>query len=128
IGHHQDDGAGTAALDVGHDAADDIGIDTHQVIAAHARLAGHARSHQDEVGSFHVLVVVTAGHPGVETHNGSALGNIQGDTLGQVFDDVDQQYVRVVPFGDGTGGRGAHGPRTDNTQFLPHNVLFSPLR
>ena len=51
VGNADDEGVGGVLLDACADLFHDRGVDADQVIAAHARLAGHACSDDDHVGT-----------------------------------------------------------------------------
>ena len=66
---------------------------------------------------------------GVGAYDGAGFQHIQGLTLGQVFDDVDQHHVGVARFVDALGGGGADvaGVFAGEDGVLLVDSLFAPL-
>src|SRR4030042_98407 len=62
---------------LGH-AGDDAGVRVHQVLAAHARLAGHAGGDDDDVGAGGALPVGGAADADIGADDGAGGGQVQG--------------------------------------------------
>ena len=89
------------------DAPDDAGVLEQQIVAAHARLAGQAGRHHDDVRLGRVGVVVRAEDALVVVLERRRLGEVERLALRQALDDVDQVHVGDARFGDPLGRRGA---------------------
>jgi len=68
VGELHDDGVGRLLESVLGYALDDAGVGVDEVLPAHARLAGHARGDDHDIGAGGVLPVVGADDAGVGTH------------------------------------------------------------
>ena len=90
-----------------HHRADDPGVLGQEVVAAHARLAGQARGHDDDLAAGRVRVVVRAGHLGVVADDRGGLGEVERLALRQPLDDVDEDDVGEAGLDDPLGRGGA---------------------
>ena len=89
------------------DGADDARVLGHQVVAAHARLAGQAAGHHDHVRAGRLRVVVGAADLHVVPDHRRRLGEVERLALRQPLHDVDQHHVRQPGLGDALRGRRA---------------------
>ena len=100
------------------DRRDDPGVLRQQVVAAHARLAGEAGGHDDDVRARRVGVVVRAGDPGVVADDRRRLGEVEALALRQPLDDVDEHDVGEAGLGDALGGRRADVAGADDGDLV----------
>src|ERR1700682_1035973 len=91
VGDDDDERARTLLLHVGGYVAHDLDVDAEQVLAAHARLARHARGDDDHVGAGHFVVLVGADDARIVPVGGARLHEVERlalrDALHHVVED-----------------------------------------
>ena len=132
IGHDDQDRVRGMLRGLLHDRPDDTGVLGQQVVAAHPRLPGQARGHDDDVGAGRVRVVVGADDARIVPDDRGRLGEVEALALGQPLDDVDQDHVGEAGLGDALGGGGADVAGADHGDLVAgHGVegllLVSPV-
>ena len=93
IGDADDKGARRIALDARADLGDDAEIDRQKIVAAHPRLARHARRNDDDVRPLDRRIVGAAGELGVEARDGRRLGDVERLALRHAVDNVEKNDV-----------------------------------
>ena len=113
-------------LDARADGLHDLGIDADQVVAAHARLARHARRDDHDVGARDVGVVRRTFVGGVEAFDRGRLGDVQrlalGDALG--VRNVEQDDVTEFLDPGEQRQRAADLTRADQRDFIASHAEF----
>ena len=98
---------GACVTDLGSDIADDLGIRGEEIVAAHARLAGDAGGHDDDVTAGGVGPVGRASEAGIEPHDRRRLEEIERLAGGHALGRRNVEQNDVSEFGGGTPmGRG----------------------
>ena len=112
-----------------HDLADhivhDLVIGIQEVIAAHAGLARHSSGDDDDVRIGCVRVVVGAEDRRVALLNRHGLQQVETFSLGNSFDDVDQDDIGQLFRGDPMSGSGADVSRSYYRYFIAHESFLS---
>ena len=93
VGDADDEGVRRMLADARADRLHDLGVGADQVVAAHARLARHARGDDDDVGPGDRRIVRRAGQAGVEALDRRGLGEVQRLALRHAFNDVEQHDI-----------------------------------
>ena len=83
-----------------HDGGHDAGVLRDEVVSAHARLAGQAGGHDDDLAAGRVGVPVRAGDLDVVADDRGGLGEVERLALRQALDDVHEDYVGQAGFDD----------------------------
>ena len=88
----------------------DTGVDADQIVAAHARFAGHAGGDHHYVRTFGLGIVVgRTGQTGVESADRGGLPDVEGFSFGNAFLDVqDDDFIDKVAAGQYIGARSAY--------------------
>ena len=93
VGDADDECVRRVLLDAGADGFHDLEVDAEEVVAAHARLAGHARGDDDHVGAGDGGIVAGAGELRVEAFDRRGFGEIERLALRDAVGDVEQDDV-----------------------------------
>jgi hypothetical protein len=101
----------------------DLEVDAQQIVAAHARLAGHTGGHDDHVGTGDVGIVVRAGDLGVEAFNRAALRQVQSLALGDAIGDVEEDDVAQFLLRGQMGQRATDVASADQSDLLACHEL-----
>src|SRR5688572_17936000 len=110
VGHGDDHAVGRVLHDLLGDRLHDFVIDLQEVVPAHARLAGHARRDDHDVGVLGGRIVAGAEEARVGAVNRTGLVDVERNTLRFLGRDVDDHDVGQLLDGDGPGNRGANIP------------------
>ena len=91
VAYAHDDGVGRVGQHILGNTLDDACVDTDELFAGHARLAGYARGDDDDVGAGRLGVVVGyAAYFGVESEQCGRLSHVEGFAFGHALFDVEQ--------------------------------------
>src|SRR5213594_1128760 len=118
VGEHDDERLGRVRLDVVGHRADDLRVDTEEVVAAHAGLARHAGGDDADVGAADVGVVVGADQAHVEALDGAALQQVERFPLRQALDHVEEDDVAEALERAEVRERAADHPGADERDLL----------
>ena len=88
---------GRVFLDAGADLLHHLEVDAEQIVAAHARLARHARGDDADRGALDRLVGVGAGEMGIEAVDRRGFREIERLALRDALSDVEQTRRRRAP-------------------------------
>jgi hypothetical protein len=89
IGDDDDEGVRTVGAQSLAHVADDFGVDADQIVAAHARLARHARGDDRHIGASDVGIVAGAAQRRIEAFDRRCLRQIQTLTLRHAVDNIE---------------------------------------
>jgi hypothetical protein len=120
IGENDDVSVGRDRERLLGDAGHDAGVGVHQVLAAHARLAGYAGRNDDDVRTGRVVPVVGAADPDIGADDGPGVRQVQGLALRETLDDIDEYDVADALLLEDLGHSAAGGARPDDGHLLAH--------
>ena len=120
VGDDDQDRVRRAGQDLANDVSDDALIGRDQIVPAHSGLPRHPRRDDDDFGPGRCLVGVGASHPRVEPLDGSRLEDVEGLSLRDTGDDVDQDDVGDLFLDDPLRHGGADVAGPDHRDFLLH--------
>ena len=126
-----DQNAGGRSLDeLQSHAPHDVLVGLDQVVSRHARLAWNAGGDHADAGCSGFLVAIGSDDAGVVAHDRPGFQHVEGFSLWQTLDDVDQHDVRIAtlrePLGQGRAHiAGAHH-RDLGTSHPPATVANRP--
>src|SRR5690606_22768038 len=127
IGDADDEGVRRVLLDAGADLLHDLEVDAEKVVAAHARLAGHAGGDDANISAFNGRVVVGADEVCVKAINRGGLGDVEALALRGAFGNVEQNNVAEFLEADHMGEGAADHARADEGNFVASHVVVSPV-
>jgi hypothetical protein len=127
VGDDDEDAVGGVAHGLLDDGSDDPCVLRHQVVAAHARLAGEARRDDHDVRAGRIRVVVRAGHARVVADDGGCLGEVEALALRQALHDVDEHDIGESRLGDPLGGRGTDIAGADDGNLVTRHRGWAPF-
>src|SRR5256714_1640217 len=112
VADDDENGVGRSAHELLGHAADDVLVGFHEVVPGHAGLAGHAGGDHADARPGRLLVAIGSDDGGVIADDRAGLQQVEGLSLGQAFNDVDQHEVGVATLGKalGQGGADVAGP------------------
>ena len=114
VGDHDHDRIGRHPGDLGADRAHDPGVGTQKIVAAHSRLAGDPRRHDEEIGPLRGAVCVRSRDHGVEAFDRRALPLVEALPLWNALDDVDEHdFPAQLLLGEPLGAHFADVPGAD---------------
>src|SRR5207249_2842116 len=105
------------------DLLDDVRVGSHEVVAAHPRLARDSGGDDDQLGSVGRSVVIGADDAGVEPLDGRGLVLIESLALGDALDDVyEDDGTGELFFGEALCGGGTDIPGANDRDFVEHGA------
>ena len=118
VGDADHEGVGGMLLDAVADRFHDLEVDADEVVAAHARLARHARRDDDHVRAGDIGVIVGAFIFGIEAVDGGGFGDVQTLALRNAFRDVEKHDIAKFLQADEMGERTADLASTDERDLM----------
>jgi len=94
-------------------------IDSEQVVAAHAGLAGDAGRHDADIGACNVGIIRRSLELHVEIVDRTGLGDIERFAFRNSFGDVEQDDIAELPHGRQMGQGSADHSGADKRDLLP---------
>ena len=85
VTHDNNHGVGTGRFDILGDARDDFGVGAQQIVAAHSRFAGDARSDDDHIAIGRIGIVVRTAQGTIVAHDRRGLHQVERFAFGHVF-------------------------------------------
>ena len=117
---------GSILLDACANRTHDLEVDAEQIVAAHAGLARHTGSDDDDISACNVGVGIGPGQFGVKTIDGRGFGEIERFALRCAFGNVEQDDIAKLLEPREVGERAADLTSTNQCDFLTRHHL-SPI-
>lgn len=113
-----------ALTNLGHD----FGVDTNQIIAAHARLASNTGGDDDDISACDVFVVTGTLEVGIKHVDGGGFSNVKRLALWHAINDVEKDDVAKLFETDEVSKRATNIASTDERDLVAgHSVTFFPI-
>ena len=109
------------------DRRDDLLVRLHQVVPAHAGLAGKAGGDHHHAGAGGVRVVVRPDDGGLEALDRCGLLDVERESLREAFHDVDQHDLREALLDHPHGGGGPDEPAPDDRDSHARSFGFEDV-
>ena len=122
IGDAYHEGVRRMGLDALAHGLHHLEVDAQQIVAAHARLSGHAGGDDAYVRAGQVGVVAGPLEQGVGAEHRRGLVQVEGLALWDAFDDIDEDYVGQFLGRDPVGGGCAHVAGAYDAYFFTHGL------